>query len=306
MKKISIIILSYNHEKFITKNLESIFMQIVDTKVEVIICDDHSLDDTDVLIKRLIQNIPANFEVKYTYQKENIGATPNFYFAMNQVTGDYLAFCEGDDYWTNPKKLQTQLNFLEKNIDYSMCFHAAKNISTDPAIDNTLFSKISDRDYNQEEIYKHWKIHTATVMMRKTVLSSDAKLVTMKDNDLQYFDTVLFLAAGTVGKIYGSSSVMSAYRRHDLGISADKVNFKRDLLHNKLDRIIGNYYKDSIKKIADWQIFMRSYNNSKIAFLQIKWIICLNYLPWLLRNKIWFYYIKKKLNYYDKVYKIST
>ncbi|ACU08762.1 putative glycosyl transferase [Flavobacteriaceae bacterium 3519-10] len=293
MTRISIVILTYNHEKFIGQNLAGIFSQAVDAAVEVIICDDHSQDQTDSEITKSLENISDGFNVKYIRHSKNMGATPNFYFALEQVTGDFVAFCEGDDYWTDPHKLQHQLDFLKNNPDYSMCFHAAQNIADDPAVNGTLFSDIETRDYSQLEIYRHWIVHTATVMMRSEVLRSAAKKATMKDQSLQYFDTVLFLAARSVGKVHGFEKVMSAYRRHDAGLSAGKVNYKRDLKHNKLDAVIGKYYKGDISKFSDWQIFTRSYRNFKSLLSESKWKTALQYLPWLLRNRTIVYYFLK-------------
>lgn len=293
MTKISIIVLTYNHEKFIRENLEGIFSQIIDTDVEVIICDDHSRDDTVKVINEIISDVPAGFEVKFTKHEKNIGATPNFYFALNQVTGDFVAFCEGDDYWTDPEKLQTQINFLQYDLEYSLCFHTAVNISDDLKINGTPFSIVEDREYSALEIYKHWTVHTATVMMRAKVLQSEAKKNTLKEPDLQYFDTVLFLAASTIGKLRGNPKKMSAYRRHEAGLSAGKINAKRDLQHNKLDKIIGKYYGGEIKKLSDWLIFSRSLLNFNILRKENKFFAALQFLPWLLRNRIFFYHLSK-------------
>ena len=213
---------------------------------------------------------------------------------MEQVTGDFVAFCEGDDYWTDPEKLQTQINFLQSNIDYSLCFHTAVNISDDPEINETLFSTVEDREYSALEIYKHWTVHTATVMMRSEVLRSDAKKSTLRENDLQYFDTVLFLAASTIGKLRGNPKKMSAYRRHEAGLSAGKTNSKRDLQHNKLDQIIGKYYGGEIKKLSDWLIFSRSILNFDILRKENKIFAAFKFLPWLLRNRIFIYHFLKK------------
>ena len=98
MKKLSIITLTYNHQDFIIKTLKGIFMQKVNFPIELILCDDKSSDNTHKVITEYLKNIPQHIEVKYTRHERNIGSTPNFYYALRQVTGDYLAFCEGDDY----------------------------------------------------------------------------------------------------------------------------------------------------------------------------------------------------------------
>lgn len=269
-------------------------MQQVEAEVELIICDDHSNDKTATIVADTIKDVPKNFEVRFFQQPDNLGATPNFYFALEKVTGDYVAFCEGDDYWTDPKKLQIQLDFLQNNTEYSLCFHTAVNISNNVEVNETLFSKVEDREYSAAEIYKHWIIHTATVMLRAEVLQSEAKKRTMKRNDLQYFDTILFLAASSIGKIRGIPRKMSAYRRHEAGLSAGKINFSRDLKHNQLDKIIGEYYGGEIKKLSDWHIFSRSDLNFQLLIKENKIISALKFLPWLLRNRIFIYAWKKK------------
>lgn len=291
---VSVIILAYKQQDFIEKAIRGVFMQKIDFPVELIICDDRSPDKTDEVIQKIIPDSPQNITVKYFRHPKNLGATPNFYFAMQQVTGDFVAFCEGDDYWTDPEKLQTQINFLQSNIDYSLCFHTAVNISDDPEINETLFSTVEDREYSALEIYKHWTVHTATVMMRAEVLKSKAKKATLKESDLQYFDTVLFLAASTIGKLRGNPTKMSAYRRHEAGLSAGKINAKRDLKHNKLDQIIGKYYGGEIKKLSDWLIFSRSILNFDILRKENKIFAAFKFFPWLLRNRIFIYHFLKK------------
>lgn len=295
MKKLSIIILSYNHQGFITKALEGVFIQKVNFPIELILCDDHSPDNTDTIIREYLKNTPPHIQVKYTRHKNNMGSTPNFYFALKQVTGDYVAFCEGDDYWTDENKLQRQYNFLEQHPDYALCFHQAMNVSPYPEIDGTPFSIVEDRDYTPLEIYQHWVVHTATVMMKAQTLSTEAFRKTLADPTLQYFDTVLFLAASTIGKIRGFAQTMSAYRRHDAGLSFGAISFKRDLKHNHLDRIIAQYHGGKIKQFAEWQIFTRSYQDFFSALRKGELATAFQFLKWIMKyyKKLGVYLLKK-------------
>lgn len=296
MKKLSIIVLSYKHEDFIARALEGIFMQKVNFPIELILCDDHSPDNTDAVIQNCLKSTPQHIEVKYTRHKKNMGSTPNFYYALKQVTGDYLAFCEGDDYWTHENKLQLQYNFLEQNPEYALCFHQAINVSPYPEIDGTLFSTVEDRDYSPLEIYQHWIVHTATVMMKSETINTEAFKKTLSDPTLQYFDTVLFLASATLGKIRGFSKTLSAYRRHDAGLSFGATNFRRDLKHNHLDTIIANYHGGAIQQHAEWQIFMRSYQNFFSSLKKGKLITVLQFLKWIFKYyKKWGIYMLKKI-----------
>lgn len=213
-----------------------------------------------------------------------MGATPNFYYALKQVTGDYIAFCEGDDYWIDEHKLQLQYEFLEQHSEYSLCFHQAMNVSPYQEIDGAPFSIVENRDYTPLEIYQHWVVHTATVMLRVETLKTEAFKKTLNDPSLQYFDTVLFLAASTIGKMRGFSKVLSAYRRHDAGLSFGDINLNRDLRHNHLDEIIGNFHQGKIKQYSQWQIFTRSYADFFLAIKKGKIKEAALFLKWILKH----------------------
>lgn len=281
MNKVSIIVLAYKQQDFIEKAIRGVFMQKIDFPVELIICDDCSIDKTDEVIQKIILDAPQNITVKYFRHPKNLGSTPNFYFALKQVTGKYLAFCEGDDYWFDDNKLQLQYDFMESHPNYSMCFHNVINISPDPKINNTPFSKIENRDYSALEIYNNWLVHTTSVFMKTETLQNDAVQKALVNYDLLYFDTILYMANSLSGKIRGLKESMTAYRRHEVGLSHG-INYNRDLRHNQLDQIIGDYYGDKIKESADWQIFSRSriaFENLlkekrfKLAFQHLKWIL---------------------------------
>lgn len=291
---VSIIVLAYNHQDFIGKNLESIFLQDFEGNIELIICNDASTDNTDEKIRQKIADAPANFKVKYFNHPKNLGATPNFYFALKQATGEFLAFCEGDDYWTDAAKLSVQLKLMYGNPDCALTFHQVINVSTHSEYDGKIFAEIQDREYSATEIYRHWIIHTASVVMRREVLESEAFKVTLRDADLLYFDTILFLAASTTGKLIGISRTMSAYRRHEQGISFSH-NLNKDLRHNTLDQTIGEYHKGKIKNLADWQIFSRSRIGFRLALKKNDFMTVAKFLFWILKKyKILTIYIIKK------------
>ncbi|MEN2436415.1 glycosyltransferase [Weeksellaceae bacterium A-14] len=284
MHKISVIILSYNHKPLIAKAIQGVFMQNVHCNIELIISDDGSTDGTQQAIEAILKETPEHFSVVYTPHPKNLGATPNFFDALSKVTGDYLCFCEGDDYWTDPNKLQYQLDFLESHPEYNMCFHQVTNISPDPGTDGTLFSKVENRDYSMLEIYQHWRVHTTSVFMRSSVLKNTAVKELLKHPELLYFDTFLYMACGTDGKIRGSDRTMSCYLRHEAGIS-NGINHRRDLRHNHLDQVIGDTYGGKIKESANWQIFSRS----RIAFVdsmkQGHLLLAWKHLQWMIRRK---------------------
>lgn len=124
--KVSVIMLTYNHEKYIAKAIEGVLMQQTDFPVELIVANDCSTDGTEEIVERYRQKKPGI--VKGYYNKKNLGPRYNFIKAFSYADGDYIAMCEGDDYWTDSSKLQKQVDFLQNNSDYILAFHEIKLI----------------------------------------------------------------------------------------------------------------------------------------------------------------------------------
>lgn len=120
---VSISCLTYNHEKFIKEAIESFLMQKTNFKYEILIHDDASTDGIQEIIREYEKKYPD--VIKPIYQKENQyskGKKVSF-FNNKRAKGKYIAICEGDDYWTDPYKLQKQIDYMEKNEECGMCFH---------------------------------------------------------------------------------------------------------------------------------------------------------------------------------------
>lgn len=126
---VSINIVTYNHEKYIAKAIKGALMQKCNFNIELIIANDCSFDETDRVILDIIKNHPRGFCIRYTNHKKNIGMQPNGIFAIKQSKGKYIALCDGDDYWTDPLKLQKQVDFLEKNNDVSITCHNVQRLN---------------------------------------------------------------------------------------------------------------------------------------------------------------------------------
>lgn len=117
---LSIVTITYNHEPYIRKCIEGVLMQQVNFTMEFIIAEDCSTDGTLAICKEYAEKYPNLIEL--ITSENNVGAIANERRAMKAAKGKYIAFCEGDDYWTNPLKLQKQVDFLEANPEYSVCF----------------------------------------------------------------------------------------------------------------------------------------------------------------------------------------
>lgn len=128
---VSIACITYNHEKYIAEALDSFLMQKVNFKYEILIHDDASTDRTAEIIKSYHEKYPDI--IKPILQKENKMSKGvkkvNYKYNHSRAKGKYIAICEGDDYWSDPDKLQIQVDYLEKHPECSMCFHASDIIS---------------------------------------------------------------------------------------------------------------------------------------------------------------------------------
>jgi glycosyltransferase involved in cell wall biosynthesis len=121
--KINVIVSCYNYANYLDLCLMSIFTQRVSCEVEIIFSDDNSTDDSFGIAERVANkyNTP-NIYLTAFRQNKNLGELDNTNFLLSKCDGKYIAYLDADDYWIDPYKLEKQYQFLEKNLDYSMCF----------------------------------------------------------------------------------------------------------------------------------------------------------------------------------------
>lgn len=124
---------AYNHEPYIRDALQGFIMQKTDFPFVAIVHDDASTDKTAEIIREYAEKYPniilPIYETENQYSKKDAGVGPIMKLACKASGAKYIAWCEGDDYWTHPKKLQKQIDFLEAHADYSMCVSNVMNLS---------------------------------------------------------------------------------------------------------------------------------------------------------------------------------
>lgn len=118
---VSVVLVSYNQEQYIEQALQSIVMQKTEFEYEIIIGDDASSDKTTEIIEEFIEKNRITKQIQFVKRKENVGATRNAYELMKMCRGDFIAYIEGDDYWTDEMKLQKQTQFLITHPEYFGC-----------------------------------------------------------------------------------------------------------------------------------------------------------------------------------------
>jgi glycosyltransferase involved in cell wall biosynthesis len=122
--KVSISIITYNHEKFIRQALDSVLMQNVNFEYEIVIGEDCSTDNTRKILLEYHEKHPA--KIRLLLPQKNQGLIRNFVQTYKSCKGEYIAPLDGDDYWTSSNKLRSQVEFLDRHPDFSMCFHPVR------------------------------------------------------------------------------------------------------------------------------------------------------------------------------------
>lgn len=110
---VSVLVLTYNHEPYIRQALDSILAQVVDFPFEILVGEDCSTDGTRAIVEGYSARYPSHLHL-FSHQR-NLGMHANHAFLLRQARGTYVAYCEGDDFWTDPNKLQMQIDWLDRN-----------------------------------------------------------------------------------------------------------------------------------------------------------------------------------------------
>lgn len=208
--------LTYNHAPYLKQAIEGVLSQQTDFPFELILCNDHSPDHTDDVVKEFTEKYPDI--IKYFKHEKNIGFVENQRFAFSAAKGEYLAYCEGDDYWTDYNKLQFQADFLDTNPAYVMTtarnllFHQNDGHFTDDGKDH-IFRDKDFVDYTQETFFTERPTQTFTYMVRKKYLDLQWMDVYPDYRDLYYFYHLLEFGQGRA-----FNHVVGVYRLHDGGI----------------------------------------------------------------------------------------
>lgn len=220
---VSICCIAFNQERYIAKALDSFLMQQTDFVYEILIHDDASTDKTAEIIRSYEVKYPS--KIKGMYQKENQyskGVRINPTFNFPRAKGKYIAMCEGDDYWRDSKKLQKQVDFLEKNEEYVCCFHDSVVIdSEDNIIGDSLLGRT--QDYSAEDMLSTQAFITTHTALFRNIIDFPEEL-----QKSPFGDMVIWHLLGFHGKAkYLDRIEKAAYRRHQEGVWSSLDSFTK-------------------------------------------------------------------------------
>lgn len=220
---LSISMITYKHESYIKQAVEGVLMQETSFEFHLIIADDCSPDTTSQIVQDIIDNHPKGYRIKYFRQERNIGMQPNGAFALQQCKGKYVAVCEGDDYWTDPLKLQKQVDILESNTNIGLVYtgvtHFNQNLGKFIEIPPRY---VKDREEVIPSMLKSKYIEFPTTVFRKTVLDQVIDIIKIELENAVIGDTRILLETAFNSEIYFLNEVTTVYRIVDGSASHPK------------------------------------------------------------------------------------
>ncbi len=205
---VSVLMITYNHEKYIRQAIESVVDQECNFSYELIVANDCSPDSSDGIINEVIRSHSKGNLIKYIKHSQNIGMQLNYIDAYHKCQGKYIATCEGDDYWTDPLKLQKQVDFLEANTEYVMCFHQVDILKTDGAVVDDFITVVPENYETIETLARLGNyIHTPSVVFRNVLNGFPIEFELSPIGD--YF---LYMLLAEQGKLKYLEQKMAVYR----------------------------------------------------------------------------------------------
>jgi len=235
--KVSVLLVTYNHEKYIREAIDSLLMQETDFDFEIVVADDHSLDSTRAIIDGYRT---GNHDLRVLASERNVGITRNYQRGFKACRGEYVAVLEGDDYWTSPIKLKTMVEFLETHQECVFCFHRFLR-----RVEASTTSSV----HPPFEITNEFALHTAAQLAKGNFVGNFSACVYRREVidrldpalfEMKVYDWMLNIAVAQEGMIGYIPVIMSVYRAHPAGVWSGKTpdEHKPELL-----KLIDEYNK---------------------------------------------------------------
>lgn len=213
--KVSVVTITYNHEQYVRDAIDGVLAQRTDFPVELIVADDASTDNTAAIVTEYADRHPDR--IVPVLRTQNIGIAPNIVDALCRARGEYVALCEGDDYWTDPAKLARQVAMLDTDPGMAMCFHRARVVHEDGSADSQLPGPGIVGPWSFDVLLVTNTLPTQSVMYRRKDYAGLPR-------DIFPVDWYLHLYHARNGSVGFIDEVMSVYRRHEGGAWQDATH----------------------------------------------------------------------------------
>jgi glycosyltransferase involved in cell wall biosynthesis len=296
--KLSVCMITYNHANFIHKAIEGVMLQKTGFDYELFIGEDCSTDNTRQICLKYQQSYPDR--IRLLLNETNKGIAANFIYTLSQCTGEYIAICEGDDYWTDPYKLQKQVDFLDNNPDCSFCY--TNSYSFYDGNENEKRISITEKPpekYDLEYFLTYSpNITHLTKVYRKSMNPENLPDWICKVIKLDYVFNILHLEKGKAGYV---DDITSCYRIHSGGVISYTNRIKN--LENILYPIL-NLEKHFYPEYQDLFLRIKRYHYDELALEYLRKGSIIKYLQYIsLAFRIKKY---RTFNYYFSMIKRSV
>lgn len=206
---ISVVVLTYNHEKYLEESLNSILNQKGDFQLEVLIGNDNSPDNT----KEILKKYEKNLSFKIFNREKNMGATKNLYDLLIKARGEYIAILEGDDYWVDYLKLSKQVKILQEKKEYIMCFSDSYTVDKESEVIGEKLVKKSEIKDLKDLFFNRGGIPTGTILFKNIFTDkTDKNIEKLLTSGEIIGDLPLFSYLIKFGKFYNLKEKTGAYR----------------------------------------------------------------------------------------------
>jgi glycosyltransferase involved in cell wall biosynthesis len=247
---VSVCVFTYNYQSYLSEAIESILLQKTNFEIEILICDDCSTDNTFEIALSYAEKYPE--KVRAYQNPTNIGGTKNWIKAIQACKGKYIALLDGDDYFSDSLKLQTQYDTMENNDKYVLCFHSVDEIYDDaPELNKTV--EFQNEIYSLSDFMLNgWFVRTSSTFFKNGVIP---QIIPDWVHEYPYrFDTILHVFLCLHGDAFNVKKSMSVWRKHKKGMSfwlmtnMIENTQKKILLSRKLNDFVGGQYKTESRK----------------------------------------------------------
>lgn len=265
---VSVCVVTYNHERYLAKCLDGILGQVTNFKVEIVVGEDASTDATKSILKSYEQKYPNS--IRAIYHSKNVGISANFFdHVFTKMTGKYIAWCDGDDHWTDPYKLQKQVDFLEAHPDCAITFHDVISINQNDAIIKIDHPKDGIQKIPALDIFKT-PMPTVSLVFRNVFQSyiPELKLTQSGDAVVKAYLSGFGYAAnmGFVGANYrihqnGVMSMIPRFKQFQRSIECRKKMLQMNIFNNTQKQILKS--EISRRKMVYSKILLRKYRLSE-------------------------------------------
>lgn len=228
---VSVCMVTFNHEKYIREAIESILAQKAYFRIELVIGEDCSLDKTKKICIEYAEKFSTT--IRLLPSERNLGPIQNYIRTIQACIGRYIAFCEGDDYWTDPLKLQKQIDYLESDTNYGLIHSGYLNCNNQGEKNNPFLLGQKDLQGDVfEKLLIQNRIGTLTVVVRRSLLIDAVNYYQLNKDNMQLYDIFLWLYCSLNSRIAFLDDVTAAYRiiKGSASNPVDPVNKARFLV----------------------------------------------------------------------------